>query len=278
MIAWSIARAQALRMAREAPVAARVAAVLLVAVALVALLAPLGGYVPGADVDPSRASLGPGASAWLGTDHLGRDRFWRLLLATRSLVLPGAVAAAVAVAVGVPLGAASGWSGGAVGAAVRALTGSLAALPRYVWVLLVCAAWGDAPVTLAAAVGLAWVPQLAEAVHGRLRELHAHEVLLASRAHGVPEWRLLWVHGVLAGCGRLVARHALSCFGGFAVVESSLAYLGDFGVREPWPSFGNLIAFEWGWSAGALVPAVALWVVVAAVVVLADALKEPERG
>ena len=66
---------------------------------------------------------------------------------------------------------------------------------------------------------------MSEAVHGRIESMRTSEYLLASRAHGVPGWRVLWIHGVLAGCGRLVARHAVLCFGYFLVVETTLAYI-----------------------------------------------------
>jgi ABC-type dipeptide/oligopeptide/nickel transport system permease subunit len=115
-------------------------------------------------------------------------------------------------------------------------------------------------------------------VQQRLKALRAQDIFLASDAHGVPQWRLLCVHGLLAGCGRLVARHGIRCMGFATVVESTLSYIGGFGVQEPLPSWGNMLAFEWGWSAAALLPAVAIWMTLMAIMGTADALAEVRHG
>lgn len=278
MIALRVARDEARRIARDASPLVRLAAFVLALVAALALFSPMMAAVPGLDVVPEQASSGPSFEHWLGTDHLGRDQVSRLLLATRSFVFPGALAAGVASILGVLLGATSGWFGGPTAVAIRWATGSLASLPRFVWVLLVCAAWGDSASQLGAAVGLAYAPALAEAVHARIESLRTTEYLDAARAHGVPSWRLLWVHAVLAGSSRLIARHAMLCFGYFLIVETTLAYIGGFGVKEPWPSLGNMLAFEWGWSGAAFAPAVAIWLGVACVIAVADALREDRHG
>lgn len=278
MIATRAARAELARVWDEASGLARASAAFLGALLLVAVIAPRLGYVPGTDALAHRASLPPSTGHLLGTDHLGRDIAWRLTLASQAFAGPGLLAALVSTAVGVCAGATSGWLGGPTAAISRWLTGSLASLPRFVWVLLACAAWGDSPAQLGAIVGLAYAPTVSEAVHGRLEALRSTEVFEAARAHGVPGWRRLWIHGIVAGCGRTVARHGALCFGYFLVVETTLAYIGGFGVSEPWPSWGNMLAFEWGWSPGAVAPAVALWLAVAAVTQVADALQEDRHG
>ncbi|NCG21513.1 MAG: hypothetical protein GWP91_21075, partial [Rhodobacterales bacterium] len=117
-------------------------------------------------------------------------------------------------------------------------------------------------------------PALSEAVHSRIESLRSAEYLMAGRAHGVAPWRLLWIHGVLAGCGRLIARQLVLCFTFFIAVETTLAYIGGFGAQEPTPSWGNMLAFEWGWSWTALAPAAALWITIASLTWIADGLRE----
>lgn len=77
----------------------------------------------------------------------------------------------------------------------------------------------------------------------------------------MPPLRLLGLHLVGAACGRSVLRHLVWTFGGFVMLESTLSYLGGFGVREPVPSWGNMLVFEWGRevSAASVAPALALW-------------------
>lgn len=242
-------------------------------VVLVALLLTWGWslgapYDVVTDVHPERAGLPPGPGHPLGADHIGRDVFWRLVRATESFVPPGLFAAAVAGALGGAAGAVSGWSGGAVEAAVRYVLGVVASVPRFVLVLLACAIVGADVWVLAAAAGVAYAPALGEAVHARLEDLRRAEFVLAARAQGFGDARILLHHLLWVNCRGLVARHLLQAFGFFLVLESTLSYLGGFGVQEPTPSWGNMLAFEfgvadgnpWAWAA----PAAALWLVVLA--------------
>jgi peptide/nickel transport system permease protein len=249
-------------------------------VAVVSLLAPLGGYPVGADVDGGARSLGPSAAHWLGTDHLGRDLGWRLALASRAFVGPGVLSCLVAAGIGVPLGAVAGWSGGGASLFVRTGLGSIAAVPRLVLVLLLCAVYGSSPVVLAAGAGLAAAPPLAEAVYQRIERLRREQFVLAARAHGLSEPWLVLVHLVGAACGRSIARHLLEAFGAFVVLECTLSYLGGLGVQEPSPSWGNMLAFEWGRGAvlPVFAPGLAIWLTIGGCALAASVFAEVEDG
>jgi ABC-type dipeptide/oligopeptide/nickel transport system permease subunit len=268
------------RVARDARPLSLAALISLAALVGVAVLVPLAGYPVGADVAPEARDLLPSASHWLGTDHLGRDVFWRLLLASRAFVFPGAAACLTAAVLAVPLGAWAGYRGGWSATVLRYGFTVLASLPRFVLVLLVCSIYGDAPWHLALAAGVAYAPTLAQAVDGRIEQLRSQEYLLASRAHGVPEWRLLWVHLIGAACGRLVGRHVLLLFGAFVVLECTLSYLGGFGVQEPLPSWGNMLVFEWGrgLAPAVVAPVLAIWCTVVATTLASEVFAEVDHG
>lgn len=252
----------------------RLALAWLLLVAVVGALAPLAGYPVGGDVDPSRASLGPSLAAPLGTDHLGRSVAWRLALAGRAFLEPGLLAGLVAAGLGVPTGALAGRWGGGLDQALRYLGAVVASVPRFVLVLLALMIYGHGPVRLGLAIGLTYVPELSEAVRTRIEGLRGREFVVASVAHGVPEARLLWGHLVLGATHRVLAHHLVRVFAFTVVVESTLAYLGGFGVQEPTPSWGNMLVFEWGRPLGAssLAPGAALWGTLLACAVLGRAL------
>ncbi len=258
--------------------AVSMAALFLLAVVVTGLAAPFSGYDPILDVDPSRASLPPGPGHWLGTDHLGRDVLSRLLLACQSFVAPGLLACLVAAVLAIPLGAVAGYHGGALETGIRWFFTVVASIPRYVLVLLVLTIYGDDLWLLALAVGVAYTPTLAEAVFARIEQLRSADYVLANRAYGLPGWRILWVHLVWAASRRLVGRHLVLLFGFFLVVETTLSYIGGFGVREPMPSWGNMLVFEWGrgaWYAPhVLAPVLALWLTIGAIAWVAEALGE----
>lgn len=248
---------------------------------LAAIIGPWLGYDVVGDVNPSGRFAGPSAAHWLGTDHLGRDVAWRLLLASRHFVVPGLQACAICALIGIPLGAASGWLGGPASGVIRYGFTVLDGLPRFVLVLLVLSIYGNDPLILALVAGIAYAPTLGEAIHERLEGLRSAEYVAANRAHGVPEWRLLLVHLLWAACRRLVGRHLLGLFGFFLVLETTLSYL-DYGVAQPEPSWGNMLAFDFDHAdvhwAPLLAPAAAIWIVYAATTWVRSALEDERHG
>jgi ABC-type dipeptide/oligopeptide/nickel transport system permease subunit len=249
------------------------------AVAFAAVLGPLTGYPIGADADPSAASLGPSAAHWLGTDHLGRDVAWRLALACEAFAGPGSLAAITTAVVAVPLGAIAGWNGGIAAALVRWAMGVVASIPPLVLVLVACAIYGSSPLVLALTAGMAGAPALAETVAARIEAERRVESVLASRAHGLSDGRILALHLIVGSAGLAIARALLLGFGAFLALETTLSYLGGFGVREPLPSWGNMLAFEWGraWLP-AVAPGIAIWLTLGAVHAAADGFAEPSSG
>lgn len=251
---------------------------LLLFVLLTGLLAPLSHYDPITDVDPAMAQLPPGPGHWLGTDHLGRDVLKRLLLACQFFVIPGLLACVVASVIAIPAGAVAGYRGGWVEALVRWAFNVLASVPRFVLVLLVLSIYGDHLGLLAVAAGVAYTPTLVEAIFARIESLRSLDYVVANRAYGLSGWRILWVHLVWAACRRLIGRHLLNLFGYFLVLETTLSYIGGFGVQEPMPSWGNMLVFEWGrdvWYAPqVMAPVVMLWLTIGATALVAESLGE----
>lgn len=262
---------------------ARSVGLALLTVLAVAWLLALGApYDVVADVDPSRASLGPSSADWLGTDHLGRDVAWRLLLGSRAFVAPGLLTALLAGGLGGLAGALAGWFGGPVSSVVRYGFTVGGSVPRLVLVLLAGAIFGPDTLVLAMATGLACAPAVGEAVTARLEELRRAEFVLALRAHGIPDARILLYHLLWVNTRGLIARHVLQAFGFFLVVETTLSYLGGFGVQEPTPSWGNMLAFEFGVPDGNLyawlAPAVAIWLGIGAAALLGQDVELREGG
>jgi len=257
----------------------RLGLVLLGLVGLAWVLAALSGYDPVADVHPALASAGPGAGHGLGTDHLGRDVLARLLLATHAFVGPGLLAALCSLLLGLPAGALAGALGGIPAAIVRFLSGAVASVPGFVWVLLVATIFGSAPAVLALAAGFAYAPALALEVSGRVEQLRRREFVLALRAHGHSEPAILLRHLLWNNARALVARHAVQVFAFYLAVETTLSYIGGFGVAEPQPSWGNMLSFSFGRDnpLAALAPALALWATSLGLSLLAGGLVEPRH-
>ncbi len=269
-MSWSRSKVEGLRQPQPG-----LGLAVLAAVAVAALASPLT-YDLAVAVDLAARSTGPSSAHWLGTDHLGRDLFWRLVTAAGAFAGPGVGAAALCVAVAVPAGAAAGWYGGWIAGALRFGFTTLSAVPRFVLVLLVFSIYGNNLWLLSLAAGASYVPTLGESLYSRISELSRAEYVVANRAYGVPDWRILWVHLVWAAAGSLILRHALLLFGYVLVLECTLSYFDGFGVQEPAPSWGNMLVFEMGRTSGlgVLLPGAAIWLTVLAISWVSAALDD----
>lgn len=276
---YSRARAQRLRWRRPTAI---VGLGVLIGVFLAAAMSPMAGYAVGLDVNVSRASIGPNAHHWLGTDHLGRDVFWRTCLASRSFALPGLLACLTAALIAVPGGAVAGYMGGIASTLIRYVFTVIASVPRFVLVLLACSIYGNDLSLLAVAAGITFVPTLGEAIHARIAELRTAGYITANRAYGLSSSRIVIVHLLWAVCSGLIARQLLNVFAYFLVLETTLSYIGGFGVREPDPSWGNMLVFDWGHDTGnplaVIVPALAIWTTVAATRWVTELFDEATHG
>lgn len=245
-------------------------------------LGRLSGYDPVADVDVRQLSLGPSAHHPLGTDALGRDVGMRLLLGVSAFLEPALVAGALALALALPSGALSGMSRGLLPLLASQLWTALASIPRLVLVLLASAAYGSDPLVMGAAAGLASAPALSQAIATRIAQLRARDYILATRAHGVSRSRTLLYHLLWLGCRGLIGRQLLEILAFVLVLETSLSYLGGFGVAEPRPSWGNMIAFAASrggdnpWAL--LAPGLATWGLLISLIAASSAWKERGDG
>ncbi len=229
------------------------------ALLLIGLAGWLIPYDPVLDVDPARATASASWAHPLAFDRLGRDVLRRLLAATPAALGPGAVAIAVAGALGAIPGVVAGSLGGSLGRALLLPLEAVGSIPRFVLIVLIAAASAHSPLVLGAATGAAYAPTLADALRAQVERLRAVGWVEATRAHGV-SWPALWLHDLLAGaCRPVLAVHALRLLAFGVVVETSLAYLGHFGVQEPAASWGNQLALSmghagnaWAWAAPGL--------------------------
>jgi ABC-type dipeptide/oligopeptide/nickel transport system permease subunit len=203
----------------------------------------------GGSPDATLADALPSLAHPLGADHLGRDVVERLLAALSVVSRPGLLAAALCVALAVPLGAGAGWLGGLPASALRVATGILSSIPALILAMLVLLGWGASPTSLGIACGLAAVSPLAVAVLDRIESLKRAEFVLAARAHGLSDARVLAWHLVGVACRDTILREVGAAIASVVVIDVTLAYLRDLGINEPIASPGNMIAMALRWGA-----------------------------
>ena len=129
-------------------------------------------------------------------------------------------------------------------------------------------------------VGITNVPATAELLRAKIASLRSKSYIEAALALGLHPRRvilkhLLWLHGR----GILLVQASLA-MGEAILIETSLSYLG-FGVQEPTPSWGNMIAlgkdyFFRGELWVSTAPALPILFTILGLYLLGDSLRETE--
>ncbi|MFI6698726.1 ABC transporter permease [Streptomyces sp. NPDC050509] len=253
----------------------RIAVSLLVVIALLAVLGPwLAPHDPLATSDHTLAN--PAGAHWLGTDHLGRDVFSRLLDGSRISVLGSLEVALTALAVGAVPGILSVYLGRGFEWLTLRLADTLVALPFLLFAVAVIALLGNG-ITQAMLVTGALVSPLfyrvsRAATLAVARSPYVEAALISGASIGWVVRRHVWVK-VLPP---LAVALAQTIGVGFVIV-SSLTFLG-IGVQPPAPTWGGLLASDLGYLShqpwAPLAPALLIMVTVWACNLLADAIRD----
>jgi len=247
-------------------------AALLLALALLALAAPLVGRGLGVDSETQNllARLQPPSAAhWLGTDELGRDLLMRLLEGGRVSLGIGLIIAVAAAVIGTLVGLTAGYFGGRTDGLLMRLTDGIIALPRLPLLIVLAAldvtklglpeSWAQSPMLgfwrIAVIITLVGWTTVARLVRGATLSLREREFVRAALALGAGPARIMFVHILPNLAGSIVVATTLSV-GGIILLESVLSFLG-LGIQPPMASWGNMLtnAQEMIWSA----PMLAVW-------------------
>jgi len=215
-------------------------AVILCAFGLMALLAPnVAPHLPDA-ANFERRLLSPGAGHVLGTDHLGRDVFSRVVWASRTSLSIGLLSTLIAVVLGIVVGALAGFFGRFVDVALMRFTDMMLAFPLFFIAVMFLAVFGPGVPGLIFIVGVTSWPPTARLVRAEFLRIKQLEFITAARALGGSSARIIVRH-VLPNVVAVIVISVTLRVGLSILAEASLSYLG-LGVQPPTPSWGNIVA------------------------------------
>ena len=175
-----------------------------------------------------------------GTDANGRDLLTRILVAGRISLAVGALASVVALGIGVTFGAVAGYAGGRTDALMMRVVDVIYALPFVFLVIVLLVLFGRSLWLIFIAIGAVEWLDMARIVRGQTLSLRRREFVLAARALGERDSRILVRHIVPNMTGPIIAYLAL-LVPRVILAESFLSFIG-LGVQEPLTSWGILIA------------------------------------
>lgn len=211
----------------------------LAALSLVAILSPFLFQARAEAVNFSHLLEPPSPAHWFGTDALGRDLFFRILYATGVSLTVAWVAVVLSVGLGVIVGALSGYFAGWVDRLFMTLVDILLCFPTFFLILSVIAMLGPNILNIMLIIGVTSWMGTARLVRAEVLSLKEREFVLAARAIGASDRRILFRHLVPNAMAPVIVNAVLGLSGAI-LVESGLSFLG-IGVQPPTPSWGNLL-------------------------------------
>src|ERR671915_1242086 len=156
-----------------------------------------------------------------------------------TFTLGAAITLALVPGLGVLLGLLSGYAGGWPDETLMRLVDAVQGFPAILSALLFTAVFSPGIVVSMIAIGVAFVPAFARLTRGSVLELRAREFVVAARALGAPDRRLLLRHILPNTLAPLIVQ-ATTSFPVAILAEAALAYLG-LGTQPPHPSWGLML-------------------------------------
>lgn len=224
----------------------------------------------------------PSAQHWFGTDRAGRDVFSRVLAALPLDLAIGFLIAGFSLLVGGGLGLVAGfWDrpgtiGAVVSLVIMRVTDVFLAFPSLVLALAIAATLGRGTVPCILAILLTWWPYYIRLTRGEVLAVKHQPYVVAARAAGVSEPRIMFRHVFRNILEPLVIYFTMDV-GTVLVVFSTISYIG-IGVPPDVPEWGNMISaygdylLLYPWMV--VFPGLAVFVTVLAFSLLGDGLRD----
>jgi peptide/nickel transport system permease protein len=220
----------------------------------------------------------------MGTDQFGRDVFLRLIYAGRMTMTVGAIAVLITAVIGILLGGFSGYYGGALDILVMRIGEVIDSIPFYPLAIVLSAIIGNSLsqtgriIMIMCILGFLGWPGMARLVRAQILSERESEYVTAAKAMGIREFAVIFRHILPNILPIILVRLTLSLATSM-LTESGLSFLG-FGVREPNPTWGNMLNscidskviadYWWRW----LFPSIALGLSTLSINMVGDGMRD----
>jgi peptide/nickel transport system ATP-binding protein/peptide/nickel transport system permease protein len=215
------------------------ATVLTVGVLVLAVVAPILWTDEADAVDTSNILAAPSAEHWAGTDNLGRDIFYRTLVATRLSIELALSATVIAVVLGLVLGTAAFVLGRRSGRLLSAGINIAVAFPGILLALFLAVIFGVGATGAVLAIGCAGAPAFGRLTQTLVAGVASRDYVAAAQVAGVGRMRILVRH-VLPNISEPLVVNATISAGSALLAFAGLSFLG-LGVQQPQYDWGRLL-------------------------------------
>jgi peptide/nickel transport system permease protein len=214
----------------------------LIITAIFIVLAVIGPFI--APYSPYRQALilqlqPPSAVHWLGTDELGRDILSRLLVGAQLSLTVSLAATMIATVVGTLLGAIGAFYGRWLDQLIMRVMDVLLAMPGILLALAIIAALGSGLINVVLAIGIQSIPAFARLAHGSTLSAKQQDYVLAARAVGVGNLRIVFRHILPNISSPIIVQFSLR-IATAVLTAAGLSFLG-LGAQPPTPEWGAML-------------------------------------
>ncbi len=201
---------------------------------------------PAVTADPRAGQRNPPMFYLLGSDHLGRDIFSRLLYGSRVSLTIGIVAVLISFSIGMLLGGISGYFSGTTDVVIQRLCEMMMMVPGFYLLLALRSSFDAAKMSstqiyFAVVIILSFIgwAGMARTVRGMVLGVSRGEYTLAARALGASNLRVILRHVLPSTLSYAIVTATLAIPSGM-LGESGLSFLG-LGIQDPEASWGNML-------------------------------------
>jgi peptide/nickel transport system permease protein len=217
-----------------------VAGGIVLALAILALIAPLVAPYDPLAPEPSLSLAPPSALHPLGNDEFGRDVLSRLIYGARISMTVSIVSVLMALTAGTVAGLVAGYYGGLADWIVMRAADVVLSIPPVLLAIGVVAILGPSIPNLILTIAIVYTPRFARVAYASTRAVRSLEYVQATLAIGARQTYIL-VRAVLPAILAPLIVQASLALGAAMLLESGLSFIG-LGARPPTPSWGSMVS------------------------------------
>ena len=212
----------------------------LIILAVLALIPGVFAPYPPNLAKPELLGQAPSWSHPLGYDEIGRDELSRVIYGTRVALIVALLATAIAVTIGVVIGSAAGYFGGWIDSVLSRIVDTIMAFPTLALLIALVAVLGPSLKTTIVVIGMTVWAAYARVARGDVLSLRERDFVVAARAVGANDARIILRHIVPNIVGPIIVLSTLAV-GGVIILEAALSFLG-LGVQPPTADWGTMLS------------------------------------
>jgi len=187
-------------------------------------------------INPKNRLQPPSLKHFMGTDHMGRDLFSRILFGTRLSLSIAIIAISTALVVGSLCGLVAGYYEGWLGIILMRIADIFVSMPRIVMALVISAALGPGIENTIWALSITYWPFWTRIVYADVVHIKKSPFIEATASLGASKARVIFLHILPNIAPAIIIRTTIS-LGGTIIQSALLSFIG-LGAQPPTADWG----------------------------------------